>query len=183
MQDLLQPNIQKIVEAVLQIVCHAQRLGTDVTQYDIVKTLFLADTGHLNEYGRPITFDNYVAMEHGPVPTTSYDLVKENYAGLPWKRIPGDNPRSKAFFFVQPSREPNEDVLSPSDVAALNVALERVKQLGFSGARALTHEHPAYLDAWNTDSDRKSFPMDYGKLLDTPDPEIAAELAFLSKHI
>ena len=52
-----------------------------ITQYDIVKSLFLADKAHLNRYGRPITFDNYFAMKDGPVPNLAYNLLKrDNYS-------------------------------------------------------------------------------------------------------
>jgi hypothetical protein len=40
-----------------------------LTQCQIVKSIFLADEQHLNTYGRPVTFDNYVAMPRGPVPS------------------------------------------------------------------------------------------------------------------
>ena len=47
-----------------------------ITQYQIVKSIFFADERHLNTYGRPVTFDNYVAMPRGPVPSLVLDLLK-----------------------------------------------------------------------------------------------------------
>src|SRR6266446_7375344 len=78
----MHPNQGRIVEAILFIFAEACERKIAVTQYDIVKSLFLADRAHLNKYGRPITFDNYVAMEHGPVPSTAYNFLKEDARAL-----------------------------------------------------------------------------------------------------
>ncbi len=190
MAHAMKANMPRITEAVLYIINEAARLGLKVTQYDIVKSLFLADEDHLNRYGRPVTFDNYVAMPNGPVPNKSYDLLKENAdvvrevgGRVPWSRRPAPDLGKGCFVFENPSREPDEDVLSPSDMKALGRALETVKKLGFVEVRRLTHEHPAYIDAWRDNPTRKSFPMDYSKLFNAPDPVRAEELAFLSKHL
>ena len=71
-------SIEKSLAAICHVIGLAEKSEYQLTQYDIVKTLFLADRQHLNEFGRPITFDNYVAMTHGPVPSCSYDLLKSN---------------------------------------------------------------------------------------------------------
>src|SRR5579871_5139061 len=95
----LQPHLGRIVESVLFLVNEAHNQRFHLTQYDIVKSLFLADTIHLNRYGRPITYDNYVAMENGPVPSKAYNILKEEASTmrqlseqlpepLPWTRRP-----------------------------------------------------------------------------------------------
>ena len=43
----------------------------------ILKLLFFAEVDHLNRYGRPIVGDRYYARQWGPVPETTYDLLKE----------------------------------------------------------------------------------------------------------
>jgi hypothetical protein len=179
-------NMPRITEAVLFIINEAKGLGFTVTQYDVVKSLFLADEEHLNCYGRPITFDNYVAMEHGPVPDRSYDLLKEDAevgGRLPWVRRPAPELGNGCFSFERPARDADEDVLSPSDMKALRKALKTVKALGFKGVRKLTHDHPAYKEAWRDEPFRRSFPMDYSKLFHAPNPSRAEELAFLSNHL
>ena len=71
------PNGPKVWEAILHVIREADRRNIRVTQFEILKTLFLADRAHLNRYGRPITFDEYVAMQDGPVPSLAYDVLKE----------------------------------------------------------------------------------------------------------
>lgn len=183
----LTPRPDKIVEAVLVILNEAKRRNATVTQYDIVKTLFIADRSHLNAWGRPITFDNYVAMEHGPVPSLAYNILKEDARSLAdfrvrplWTRRIADG---RKFVFENPEREADEDILSPSDIGALKDALGTVASLSFGQVRRLTHQDQAYIDAWEDQSDRKQFPMSYALLFETPDHEAAESLAFLSKHV
>ena len=42
----------------------------------ISKVLYFADQKHLTRYGRPIVGDTFIAMENGPVPSQTYDMVK-----------------------------------------------------------------------------------------------------------
>src|ERR1700733_613301 len=77
----LKPNYKKILEAILFLINESERRGLYVTEYDIDKAVFLADVKHLNEYGRPITFDNYVAMVHGPVPSATRDILQPTFKG------------------------------------------------------------------------------------------------------
>lgn len=72
------PNVPAIIEAILHIVTEAEAALQAVTQHDIARSLFLADRRHLNRYGRPITFDNYRATLHGPVPDLACDLLRED---------------------------------------------------------------------------------------------------------
>ena len=70
-----EPNIAKIRESVLFLLNSA---SGDLDQYKIAKAIFLADVSHLNQYGRPVTYDNYVAMRFGPVPSKTYELLSKS---------------------------------------------------------------------------------------------------------
>lgn len=182
----LDPDPTKIVEAIVFVISLAQRRQRP-SQYDIVKTIFLADRNHLNMFGRPVTFDNYFAMQHGPVPSFSYNLLKgerrevEAVGGaVPWERhsIPG-----KRHFLFSVDRDFDADVLSPSDTEHLESAYRIVRDLGFGGVRKLTHEDAAYLEAWDEEGpDNGSYPMSLSMLFESPDIEQADTLAFLSQH-
>jgi uncharacterized phage-associated protein len=185
-----EPAVDKIVEAILCLVNLAEQKQLDLTQYDIVKSLFLADKSHLNRFGRPITFDNYVAMEHGPVPSFAYSVLKRDCdikkfdpANSPWERIDGANPANpKIMYFKNPTRKYSEDILSESDVAALESALATAKSLTFGQLRKLTHDDPAYIVAWG-EGESQNAPISYGMLFDTPDFEEAEQVQFISQHI
>lgn len=180
------PELERILAAVSYVIYIAERNGQRFTQYDVVKTLFLADRNHLNRFGRLITTDTYVAMIHGPVPSISYDLLKKNafmlrklrIQDLPWR---SDDAGQGKLIFRDADIGFVEDVLSPSDKSAIEAAVTSVSSLSFGQIRKLTHEDAAYIDAWEDDSERKQFPMSLGLLFDTPNFEKAREIMDVSK--
>lgn len=184
----LKPNLAKIIEAITWIVAEAGRRKREVTQYDILKTLFLADKSHLNEYGRPVTFDNYYAMKDGPVASVAYNLLKEDkrtlgkyrIKKLPWKRSAPER-GSGRFYYSKAKDVVDDDILSPSDVSALGDALTTIKSLTFSQIRNLMHSDAAYVEAWRDDGTKTAL-MSYGMLFDSPDFEAAGTVEFLSKQ-
>jgi len=184
----LEPAEDKIIEAIAFVIAEAERRDLTVTQYDIVKTLFLADKAHLNAYGRPVTFDNYHAMAYGPVPSLAYDLLKGRLSALhrhpvsklPWSRRKAPEINQNANVYFGAKSEWDEDVLSESDVDALKNALVVVKSLTFGQIKRLTHEDPAYVEAWNPDESPSS-PMSYSLLFDNADQEQAEVVLYFSK--
>ena len=186
----LRPNKPKILQALLYLIEQGENRGVAVTQYTILKTFFLADRTHLNRYGRPITFDNYKAMKDGPVASFIYDVLKHNVnfpavfgvAGPLWERTPAPNISQRAFRYHACKVKPDLDILSESDVEALSDALTITTSLSFGQIKRLTHEDPAYIDAWEDDDPPSAYDMSFGMLFDTPDFDQAKELAFLSQH-
>jgi uncharacterized phage-associated protein len=173
------PDKEKILEVILYIINKWKGLS----QYDILKTIFLADRAHMNKYGRPITFDNYVAMEHGPVPSLTYDLLKpetrfDEYFDeeRPWNTIPDGNINQ----FVKAKREFNKNVLSKSDIHTLDSALDIITSLSFAQIKRLTHGDPAYIEAWKRRGPLPASDMDMTLLLDDADQETIERLAYSS---
>jgi uncharacterized phage-associated protein len=183
------PNVHRILAALYHAMQLARGRGRPVTQYDLVKTLFLADRAHLNEWGRPITYDNYAAMLHGPVPSLAYDLLKANakalrdchISQLPWTAAP--QARGVQYYSPIDDALSPEDFLSQSDLEALADALGTVLRLGFGQIRRLTHEDPAYVDAWREEGGKAAYDMRLGLLFDEPDFERANQLAEYSPYV
>lgn len=186
---LMKPDVDRILAALYFVMAEAQRRGRNVSQYDLVKTLFLADRAHLNQWGRPVTYDNYCAMFHGPVPSLAYDLLKGNEKamrdhhlhGLPWKSVPF-NKSTRHFFPVDEALD-YQDFLSESDIEVLIEALGVVQSLDFGQIRRLIHEDPAYVDAWRDDGGRAAYAMKLGLLFEEPNFEQASSLAELSSYV
>jgi uncharacterized phage-associated protein len=183
------PNVNRILAALSHVISAAAKRQRQISQYDLVKTLFLADRSHLNEWGRPITYDNYTAMKHGPVPSLAYDFLKANQKALrdyeiqqlPWTVVEAGK-GVKHYFPVDEVMDA-KDNLSKSDVEALNDALGTVIRLGFGQIRKLTHEDPAYMDAWRDDGGKAAYEMKLGLLFDEPDFEQAEGLAEYSPYV
>lgn len=49
--------------------------GGRMSYMKLIKLLYLADRRALLDLGRPITFDRYVSMDHGPVLSQTYNLI------------------------------------------------------------------------------------------------------------
>jgi len=188
----LVPHKGRVLAAVCAVLSKSMRDGHAVTQYDIVKTLFLADRDHLNRFGRPITFDNYIAMKHGPVASFAYDLLKssdkfalEYGMAPPWvaNQLPPPSTAMQFTIVADAVRQEWLEELSDSDIEALEESLVIVKRLGFAQLRKLTHEDASYENAWDDESDRKSFPMSLGLMFDSPDFERAEDIAFASENM
>lgn len=187
----LQANKSRVLESILVVLHAAAKRQKPVTQYSVLKTLFLADRAHLNRYGRPVTFDNYVAMKDGPVASYAYNLLKgeidfRKEFGVKeplWKVRAAPEISPKALVFYSPAREASLDVLSETDAEEITNALTSVLSLTFKQLRLLTHQDPAYIDAWDAEGEQKSYPMSYGMLFDVPNFDEAKNLAFVSKHI
>jgi uncharacterized phage-associated protein len=173
----------KIQEAILYLM----GLHPNVSQYEIVKSLFLADRSHMNRHGRPVTFDNYIAMEHGPVPSLAYDALKPKFnfksafsANRPWTSIPdAAHPNVNHFTAL---REAKREYLSVSDMKALESALGTVLSLSFEQLRRLTHEDRAYVEAWKRRGNSNAAKMRLSLLIDENGDELEDELVYISSH-
>src|SRR4030067_924651 len=60
----------------LEVILFVARSLHNPTFHSISKILYLSDKLHLQEYGRLICGDQYIAMEYGPVPSAIYDMMK-----------------------------------------------------------------------------------------------------------
>ena len=187
----LKANYRKIVEAVLFLIEEAERRGTYVTKYEIVKSVFVADVAHLNNYGRPISFDNYYAMKDGPVPSATYDLLGDerpenfgpDFGPWPlWSREPSPKDGTRALKYVRPKRSANRRVLSETDISALSEALSLIKAQSFSDTRDMTHEYEAYREAWHEDGEKKSYLMRYDLLIEDHDQDLVSDIVQASHY-
>jgi len=161
-----------------------------ITQYQIVKSIFLADEEHLNRYGRPVTFDNYVAMPRGPVPSLVLNLLKPERAwefteiyqvDRPWVCRPRPSRSGRAFEYY-PDHGADMDTLSVTDVAALRRGLQLVYELSEGELDKRLHDHPAYVEAWKRKNGKKSAPMKTDLLLRREgSADVISDLSFISR--
>lgn len=165
------PKIDKIVELLLYI--SHKKPGVD--KYQVVKLLYLADKEHLNRYGRPITQEQYFALPYGPVASNAMDLLEED------RRILREAGIDELPFYVAqkrlkkksvesvggPKRDVNFELFSKSDIRVFDEILEKYGEYDFEQLFDLTHEHYAYLRAWNARKPQANrSPMRYEDMID-----------------
>lgn len=174
---------RKVVESILFLLENF----VGFSQYDLVKTLFLADKSHLQKYGRPITFDTYFAMENGPVPSFAYNILKLDFdfkreigEEKPWVSVPDPN-KPNVNKFVRTKRQAKHALLSQTDMETLKEAGGTIQLLDFDQVRRLTHEDPAYKEAWARRGDAKRAQMKV-QLLGASE-KLVEDLVYISKHV
>lgn len=115
-----------------------QRARLDL--HAVLKACYFADREHLTEHGRPIFGALYRAMRFGPVPVEIYEMAKGDpmwLAELGAERYPWTM-RGYTLEAVD-NHGPDLDVLSASDIAALERGFERSSALTFNERTAATH--------------------------------------------
>jgi len=169
-------NIRKALEVILW--CADKRGAVDF--HTVLKVLFGADLFHLNEYGRPIVGDTYNALPYGPVPQTTYDLLKREPLALE-ELGTAKLPFEVEGYTVRPERGPDLTVFSRSDLEALENGWKRFGALGFSARTHESHQHAAWRNAF--EAGRQG--MDYADFLEGENatPEAIADLAEVASDL
>ncbi len=142
-------NIKKILEGLVWIA--SNRPGID--HYHALKVFFKADKCHLNKYGRPIFGDNYVAMDFGPVASTTYNIIKkdrlickkEELSNIE-KSLQIEQFKNRKILWAL--RNPDTNFFSRTDIQCLEESLENYGSMSFGQLIRDTHKDPAYKRAW-----------------------------------
>ena len=92
------------------------------------------------------------------------------------------DPRGRANRFTA-LRSPRREFLSSTDMESLDQALTTVRSLSFGQLRRLTHEDPAYVEAWERRGERQSSDMKLALLFEEDDEARAEELAYISEQV
>jgi uncharacterized phage-associated protein len=114
--------------------------------------LYFADQKHLVKFGNPISQDYYIAMENGPVPSMSYDILKAikkdglvaSYADIFSRFFEVKN------YLVKAKTKADMDFFSQSEIDCLNESINENKDLTFDELTKKSHD-----TAWNS-SDKNS---------------------------
>jgi uncharacterized phage-associated protein len=137
----------------------AAREVPEVTKYKICKLLFLADKYHTVRHGRPIVGDRYCALQHGPIPSHSLDIINEfistvdpTTANEQVQRMASVLALDKSFSYPRflskkPLSSRERDALSRSDINALEHVIRQFGKKGFYELESLTHLDYAYRKA------------------------------------
>jgi uncharacterized phage-associated protein len=70
-------NFEFDFEKFVNLVVYLAKQASDFDILKATKLLYFIDKHHLIRYGRPITGDVYYQLDYGPVPSLSYDLLKQ----------------------------------------------------------------------------------------------------------
>lgn len=135
-------NLEKAISS-LKLILNNLEGSSDI--HKIFKILYFADQKHLSEYGRPIIGDKYIAMKHGPVPSTVYDLMKvlrgKSFFTLPSNMILDEQFRIIDNHIIQlKNGEFDLDVFSESEIECLSEAINENENLDFVALTEKSHD-------------------------------------------
>ncbi len=122
-------NPEKAKEVLLYIVSHTPIPD----RFHVCKVLYFADRYHLEHFGRFVCGERYVAMKNGPVPSRTYDLIK----AADREEVPEI---SVDDWQITALRDANLNILSGSDIEALDWAIEKFGNLSFGDLWRFSHD-------------------------------------------
>lgn len=116
--------------------------GRRMSYFKLIKLLYLAERRSLQRYGRPICGDDYVAMNHGPVMSIIYNLIKEEPGGQEFwlQHI------RRQGYDVELVRDPGEGSLSEAETQILHEVFREYGHRDQWDIRDLTHAFPEWKD-------------------------------------
>ncbi len=147
-------RVEKAVAAVAYLASQ-----TGESMYPVLKMLYLADRCHLERYGRFIVGDHYVAMEKGPVPSVTYDMLK--FVRGDRSFFDGGEVAKLAFGLDRQTHRfslhgaPSFDALSESDIECLEEVVALCKEKGAKYIRDASHD-----DAWKATTRNSDMAME-----------------------
>ena len=150
--------------------------GGQINKMKALKLVFLADRYHLRKYGRMITNDSYVAMKHGPVPSTTKDIAEDN-------DYLDDVEKSYSSEYILPSnlilqsvKSVDVSVFSESDIEALSFAWDAFGHYNQFQLRDITHSYPEWVKHRNSVKYGSCVPMNILDFLKDPIEQVDESL-------
>lgn len=108
----------------------------------LLKLLYIADKEMLLTCGIVITCDQYYAMPHGPVLSTTYDLIKG--ANLPESSIWRDYIKNVNDYQVELVKDPGVEELSEADTDTLDHVYDEYGRWTSRQIENFTHKFPEW---------------------------------------
>lgn len=114
----------------------------------LMKLLYLAERESLSRDGSPMCGDRLVAMQHGPLLSTTYELASGFAKGEDWSAWIADR-ENHDVSLEQPIGPESLDEMSPSSMDILETIWSNFGKLNRWEIKDYTHEHcPEWIFAW-----------------------------------
>ena len=130
----------KATQAAARLISSA---GGRLNVLKLMKLLYLAERRAIVEFGRPITFDSYYSMPHGPVMSFTYDRIQSAEKHSYW----GKHITERVGYEVtlRGSKVPC-DQLSPAEEGLIDEVWDKYGHMSKYKLRDFTHTLPEWRD-------------------------------------
>lgn len=131
--------------------------GAPMSHLKLMKLLYIAEREALLKWRRPIFFDHYVCMDHGPVLSQTLNVINGacEIKG-PWS----ESISTPSKHEVQLIKDPGSEDLSEAEEALLRSVFDRYGKMSRWQVRDLTHAFPEWQDPKGS-----SIPIEYRDIL------------------
>jgi uncharacterized phage-associated protein len=141
-EEIFKERVETTIHAILYVI---HTVGGKCDFHKIFKIFYFADQKHMNKWGKPILFDDYIAMKDGPVPSIAYDILKSLKGSYSMYLKALDIDFHQYFEFVEPYHikalaAPDMDYLSESEIECLNKSIKENKNLSFGQLSKKSHD-------------------------------------------
>lgn len=124
------------LKSVQTIAYFVKKAGGSAEKLKLVKLLYLAERLSFQRRGRPMNFDSYFSLPHGPVASTALNGMDHELDAPEWDALALANRRD-----VTLAQEVGEDHLSRADKSILDATWERFGGMSASQLRNWTHDN------------------------------------------
>ncbi|HHG84215.1 MAG TPA: DUF4065 domain-containing protein [Bacteroidetes bacterium] len=133
----MQFDRERLVNTLLYLANKKPRIGF----HKMFKILYFADQKHLAKYGRTIIGDRYIAMQNGPVPSRTYDILKA--VKQPWLEVTEENYFLSKIIVekhhISARIDADLDYLAESEVECLNKSFDENHALSYNNLTNKSH--------------------------------------------
>lgn len=140
-------------ERVTQAAAELLRLrGGRMSYLKLMKLLYLVDRESLLRFGRPVSYDTHVCMKHGPVLSSTLNLIREEPDPTAEKTYWGtwiSGPKDWDVELIA-GRVPDLDQLSAAEVELIREIFGEYGHKGRWELKEITHKLPEYHDPGGT---------------------------------
>jgi len=143
-------------EKAIEVILYISKRAPVPDIIHVCKILYFADRFHLEEYGRFICGDAYIAMTNGPVPSGTYNLIN-SVRGASQSQYADHAQNSFAVdkWTVLPLRDVIEEIFSASDIECLDRAITEYGHLDVGQLIDISHD-----DAYNAADVNSEIPIE-----------------------
>jgi len=149
-------DVDKGIETILYILEN----GAQPTIFHILKIMYFADKQHLQNFGRFIFGDRYIAMKDGPVPSFIYDLLKcsrgDQFLNAEIEQKSNNAFKVENHYTVSPLRKADKEIFSESEIHCLDDSIKNNGNLSFGQLREKSHDA-----AWKAADLNNCIEIDY----------------------
>ena len=147
--------------------------GGKINKMKALKLTFLVDRYHLRKYGRPVTNDEYFAMQLGPVASGVKDIAENSdFLDENVKEYSSQFLELKNRYDLISKHLLEEDVFSTSDLEALSFIWDKFGSMTEFELSHVTHQYPEWKKHQETLKTTSRVRMNLEDFLDDPTSNI-----------